>query len=181
VAVVLIGAIYGAIIGSYLSCALWRIPQHRSLLGRSICAVCQQQLRGIDNVPIFAWLWLRGRSDCCQQPISIRYPLYETGSATIGAAIAGIFGLLVTGAVMIGIILATVIASLATGVRPTVADQPQSALLRPEYLPPAADSDLSHYPPPLPPAAPAWSDYPPPELIAGTNIKRKLIADPSSG
>ena len=40
-----------------------------------------------DNIPVLAWLWLRGRCRDCREPISFRYPLVE-------AVTAGLFLLL---------------------------------------------------------------------------------------
>jgi leader peptidase (prepilin peptidase)/N-methyltransferase len=40
-------------------------------------------VRPYDNVPVLAWLWLRGRCRACNAPISPRYPLVEAGTAAL--------------------------------------------------------------------------------------------------
>ena len=74
-------AVLGLLIGSFLNVVIHRLPQEdpakRSLLGRSKCPQCQKAIAWWDNVPVFGWLLLRGRSRCCKQRIAIRYPLVE--------------------------------------------------------------------------------------------------------
>ena len=43
----------------------------------SRCPRCFTRLKLYDNVPVFGWLWLRGRCRYCQAAISPRYPLVE--------------------------------------------------------------------------------------------------------
>lgn len=78
---------FGACIGSFLNVVIHRLPQEdpakRSLLGRSKCPQCQKAIAWWDNVPLFGWLLLRGRSRCCKQRIAIRYPLVELLTAIL--------------------------------------------------------------------------------------------------
>lgn len=53
----------------------------------SHCPSCGTPIRWHDNVPIFGWLWLRGRCRDCKTPISPRYPAVELLVALIGAAL----------------------------------------------------------------------------------------------
>ncbi|MCA8974657.1 MAG: prepilin peptidase [Planctomycetes bacterium] len=57
--------------------------EQRSLGGRSRCPRCGVGIRWADNVPILGWLLLRGRSRCCSQPISPRYPAVELLTAVL--------------------------------------------------------------------------------------------------
>jgi len=69
---------FGAAIGSFLNVVIYRVPAALSLLHPpSRCPTCQHQLRPYDNVPVFGWLWLKGRCRYCRSPISPRYPLIE--------------------------------------------------------------------------------------------------------
>jgi leader peptidase (prepilin peptidase)/N-methyltransferase len=74
----------GACIGSFLNVVVWRLPRGESLVSPpSHCPQCDTALAWYDNVPIFGWLFLRGRCRYCQKPISIRYPLVELVSALL--------------------------------------------------------------------------------------------------
>ena len=46
----------------------------------SLCIHCQQRILVIDNIPLLSWLWLRGRSRCCQQSLPMQYPLVEAAT-----------------------------------------------------------------------------------------------------
>lgn len=68
----------GAALGSFLNCAAWRIVHGESFLkGRSHCPDCGRTLGALELVPIFSWLFLRGRCRGCGKPIPARYPLTE--------------------------------------------------------------------------------------------------------
>lgn len=68
----------GLVVGSFLTVVGYRVPRGESIVGpRSRCTACGAQIAAYDNVPVFSWAVLRGRSRCCDDPISIRYPLTE--------------------------------------------------------------------------------------------------------
>lgn len=74
---ILIG-ILGAVFGSFLNCLAWRITHGESVMkGRSHCPTCNHVLNAIDLVPIFSWIFLKGRCRYCKEKISVRYPLSE--------------------------------------------------------------------------------------------------------
>lgn len=78
VGVVLIAFVMGLIAGSFVTAVAHRVPRGISIVGpRSVCPACGVQIAARDNVPLFSWLLLRGRSRCCGTPISPRYPLTE--------------------------------------------------------------------------------------------------------
>jgi len=71
--------VFGASVGSFLNVVIYRIPAGKSILyPPSHCPVCSHRLGKSENVPVFGWLWLRGRCRHCRTPISVRYPLIET-------------------------------------------------------------------------------------------------------
>lgn len=73
----------GLVFGSFLTVVAYRVPRGESVVGgRSHCPRCGAQIAAYDNVPVFSWLVLRGRSRCCGERISARYPLTEL---TLGA------------------------------------------------------------------------------------------------
>ena len=74
----LLAAMYGAAMGSFLNCAAGRIAKDQSFLkGRSICPACGHTLTVADLVPIFSWIFLRGRCRYCKAKVSVRYLLTE--------------------------------------------------------------------------------------------------------
>lgn len=87
----------GAIIGSFVNCARYRLPRGISLNrpAYSYCVSCGARLTPIDLVPIFSWLWLRGRCRHCSAPIGAGTLLVEIVCATVGALLfLGIGGFL---------------------------------------------------------------------------------------
>ena len=82
-------AILGAAFGSFFNVVIWRVPEGMSLISPpSHCPKCGARVRPFDNVPILAWLWLRGRCRDCKAPISVRYPFVEF----LCCAVAALFG-----------------------------------------------------------------------------------------
>lgn len=68
----------GACVGSFLNVVVYRLPLGMSLVTPpSRCPVCETRLAWYDNVPVFGWIWLRGRCRYCRAPISPRYPVVE--------------------------------------------------------------------------------------------------------
>jgi leader peptidase (prepilin peptidase)/N-methyltransferase len=76
----------GACVGSFLNVVVYRLPHGESIIHPgSRCPACQDAIPAWANVPILSWLYLRGRCRRCKSPISIRYPLVETATATLFA------------------------------------------------------------------------------------------------
>ncbi|WKZ25728.1 MAG: prepilin peptidase [bacterium] len=74
-------------IGSFVSAVSYRIPRDLNFSkGRSFCDLCQKYLKWYDNIPLFSYFFYFGKSRCCGQKISIRYPLIEAASV-LGACI----------------------------------------------------------------------------------------------
>ncbi len=70
--------IFGTVFGSFLNCMAWRIAHGESVLkGRSHCAVCNHVLSAPDLIPVFSWIFLRGRCRYCGEKISARYMAAE--------------------------------------------------------------------------------------------------------
>jgi leader peptidase (prepilin peptidase) / N-methyltransferase len=87
-------AVLGLVIGSFLNVVIHRVPRKESLLRPgSHCPRCDTPIRARHNVPLLGWLVLRGRCANCAEPISARYPLVELGTAALFVATAARFGL----------------------------------------------------------------------------------------
>ncbi len=83
---------FGAVWGSFLNVAIYRWPRGLSVVSpRSQCAHCQTPIQARYNIPILGYLILRGRTACCQKPLSPRYPLIEALTAFFAVACAEIW------------------------------------------------------------------------------------------
>lgn len=79
--------IIGTCLGSFACCTARRLharekspASRRSPYGhRSICDHCHRQLKWYENIPIFSWLFLKGRCKKCQTKIGLAEPLSELG------------------------------------------------------------------------------------------------------
>lgn len=70
--------LFGIVIGSFLNVCISRIPEGESIVSpASRCPRCKKPIKPYDNVPVFGWLWLRGKCRTCRLPISPMYPLVE--------------------------------------------------------------------------------------------------------
>jgi leader peptidase (prepilin peptidase)/N-methyltransferase len=88
-----VAALLGAVVGSFLNVVIHRLPRGESIVRPgSRCTSCGRAIRPFDNVPVLAWLWLRGRCRHCGARISARYPLVEALTAALFAALAWRFG-----------------------------------------------------------------------------------------
>jgi leader peptidase (prepilin peptidase)/N-methyltransferase len=80
--------LFGIIVGSFLNVCITRIPEQISIVTPgSRCPQCGTPIKPYDNVPVFAWMWLRGKCRACSAPISAMYPTIElaTGLLFVGA------------------------------------------------------------------------------------------------
>lgn len=101
--------VIGCVIGSFLNVIIYRVPKEISFAkGRSFCPHCQAQIKGIHNVPVFSYLWLRGKCAYCGEKISSRYPLVELFTGVMAVFIFWVYGLsfqlavvFITGAILI--------------------------------------------------------------------------------
>lgn len=76
--------VFGAIIGSFLNVCIGRWPAEQSVVRpRSRCPHCGHQLAWFENIPLLSWVALRARCRCCDEPISVQYPLVELAVALI--------------------------------------------------------------------------------------------------
>jgi leader peptidase (prepilin peptidase) / N-methyltransferase len=76
--------VIGAVIGSFLNVVIIRTPRDESVsFPASHCMSCNTPLRAWHNVPIFSWLFLRGKCAFCGTKISMQYPFIELLSGLI--------------------------------------------------------------------------------------------------
>jgi len=101
---VIAAAVFGAIIGSFLNALSFRWGTGRSIIwapstsfdntqdksfraSRSRCMQCGHTLGARDLVPIFSYLFLRGRCRYCHSRVSVQYPLVEAAAALISIVV----------------------------------------------------------------------------------------------
>lgn len=69
---------FGASIFSFLNVVIYRVPRQESfVIGTSYCPGCGHRLSGLDMIPVFSWLFLRGRCRYCGGKIPARDTLVE--------------------------------------------------------------------------------------------------------
>ena len=91
----------GLVLGSFVNAFVWRLHEQEALKGkkrqpstkqlqalsisrgRSMCPNCKHELAPKDLIPVFSWLYLRGKCRYCQRPISWQYPLIELLTAAV--------------------------------------------------------------------------------------------------
>ena len=84
----------GIVIGSFLNVCITRIPEEISIVSPgSRCPKCGAPIKAYDNVPVFAWLWLRGKCRACGAGISAMYPLIELATGLLFVAAFLEFGI----------------------------------------------------------------------------------------
>ena len=69
--------VFGLIIGSFLNVYIYRLNTGKSLAGHSHCMSCGTGLRPYELVPLFSYIFLRGRCRICGCYIPIRYFIVE--------------------------------------------------------------------------------------------------------
>lgn len=70
--------VFGALIGSFLNVCIIRFGTGKTIMGRSSCMVCAQELRWYELIPIVSFTALRGRCARCRTVISKQYVIVET-------------------------------------------------------------------------------------------------------
>src|SRR5215510_3285527 len=76
--------VLGLLWGSFANVCIYRWPSGGSVVAPgSRCPACQTPIRWYDNVPVLAWLWLRGRCRACRAPFSARYLVVEAATGAL--------------------------------------------------------------------------------------------------
>ena len=70
--------IVGIVMGSFLNVLIYRIPKGENIaFPPSKCQSCKTALKWYHNIPIFSWLFLKGKCAFCKESIAMQYPLIE--------------------------------------------------------------------------------------------------------
>ncbi|MFZ5591965.1 MAG: prepilin peptidase [Bacillota bacterium] len=86
----------GLVMGSFYNVCIYRLPRGQSLLfPSSHCPSCGRRLLPAELVPVFSYLWQKGRCRQCRTRISPRYLLVELLTGVLFAAVYIKYGLTV--------------------------------------------------------------------------------------
>jgi leader peptidase (prepilin peptidase)/N-methyltransferase len=97
--------VFGTAIGSFLNVVAIRLPKRRKFLQlqqRSKCPKCRHILHAPDLVPLFSYLFLRGRCRYCHKPISSQYVLLELITGATFALLVWQYG--ISGQALVGLV-----------------------------------------------------------------------------
>ena len=85
---------WGAAVGSFLNVVIYRLPRGflLTLPRRSYCLSCLRQIHWYENIPIFGYVFLRGRCRNCHEKIGARHPMVEVLTALLFGAIGMNYG-----------------------------------------------------------------------------------------
>ncbi len=86
---VIFGFVIGAVIGSFLNMAIYRLPRKLSFVNpsKSFCPKCKHPLEAVDLFPLLSWLSTGGKCRYCKAPVAVRYFLVELLTAGLFSAL----------------------------------------------------------------------------------------------
>ena len=81
-------AIFGLLIGSFLTVVVDRVPRGASIVAPgSACGACGLELGPKDLVPVFSWLFLRGKCRRCRNAIGVEPLVLEIATSSLFVAL----------------------------------------------------------------------------------------------
>ena len=84
----------GTVFGSFFTLAVYRLPLHKDITHeRSFCPNCNHRLEFLDLIPIFSYIFLKGKCRYCGQKIRIRYLILEILSGLVFLMAYASFGI----------------------------------------------------------------------------------------
>ena len=95
-----LAAILGLAVGSFLNVIIYRLPlainnpdSEIDLINpkRSFCPSCEQILGLLELIPVFSFLFQKGKCKHCNKPIHWQYPFIEIVTALASGAVAFVF------------------------------------------------------------------------------------------
>lgn len=85
--------IFGLCFGSFLNVLILRLPRDENIaFPSSHCFSCGRKLKFYHNIPLFSYIFLRGKCGFCDSKISFQYPLIEAIAGILSALIYFNFG-----------------------------------------------------------------------------------------
>jgi leader peptidase (prepilin peptidase) / N-methyltransferase len=103
----------GICIGSFLGVIIDRLPRGESIsAGRSYCEFCKKKLTFFDLVPLFSFLFLKGRCRYCHKRLSWYYPLVEVTTGILFVLVGITTGVLHTTELVYYLFLVSVLVAI---------------------------------------------------------------------
>lgn len=82
IAIMVFLGLIGAAMGSFVGAMTWRIKNKKDFVkDRSECEYCHHKLEPLDLVPIFSWVFLRGKCRYCKAKIGVTTLILEVSLA----------------------------------------------------------------------------------------------------
>lgn len=133
-ALVVIAAVFGVAIGSFLNVVIYRVPRGESVVRpRSQCPACGDAIAPRHNIPIVSYVALRGRCATCRAPISVRYPVVEAITGVLFAA-ATAWGITTGRAALVPVLLYLAAVGIALAAIDIDVHRLPNALVLPSYV-----------------------------------------------
>ena len=86
--------LFGIVIGSFLNVCIYRIPKGEDIVKvHSHCMTCGYQLKWYDLIPIFSYIFLKGKCRKCKTKLSCQYPIVEAVNGFMYVLIFAVNGL----------------------------------------------------------------------------------------
>ena len=86
--------LYGIVFGSFLNVCIYRLPKGESIVKvNSHCMTCGKRLHWYELIPLFSWIFLRGKCHGCRSKISVQYPLIEAANGLLFVLCLAVKGL----------------------------------------------------------------------------------------
>jgi leader peptidase (prepilin peptidase)/N-methyltransferase len=75
---IIVALVYGLLLGSFANVIIYRLPRGLEFVkAPSACTSCGKTIKAVHNIPVFGWLFLRGKCAHCAARISPRYLAVE--------------------------------------------------------------------------------------------------------
>ncbi|EZH66865.1 hypothetical protein DH09_02680 [Bacillaceae bacterium JMAK1] len=82
--IVFVLLVVGLVFGSFFSVIATRVPNGESIVApRSHCRYCLHTLQWTELIPLWSFVWQRGKCTQCKASISMKYPLIECTTAIL--------------------------------------------------------------------------------------------------
>ena len=100
--------LFGLCVGSFLNVIIaWLEKKRKNIFGRSFCDACKKKLKFYDLMPVFSFLFLKGKCRYCGKKIKIEYFFVELATGILFSmqyavfSMQGILNLLIISALII--------------------------------------------------------------------------------